>query len=129
MNETNRAGKEFGGEAAHEHDGIDRRGFLKCMAWAGTGAFCVMNGGVLKSYSLSQLPPQDLHAIAVYLKSIPARENGPSLSVQQAALAGSTFAAPGGSAGPATAPTWSAAASSSPASAAESVPASRASRT
>ena len=21
----------------HEHDGIDRRGFLKCMAWAGTG--------------------------------------------------------------------------------------------
>jgi hypothetical protein len=21
----------------HEHDGIDRRGFLQCMAWAGTG--------------------------------------------------------------------------------------------
>jgi 3',5'-cyclic-AMP phosphodiesterase len=21
----------------HNHDGIDRRGFLKCMAWAGTG--------------------------------------------------------------------------------------------
>jgi hypothetical protein len=20
----------------HKHDGIDRRGFLKCMAWAGT---------------------------------------------------------------------------------------------
>lgn len=37
----------------HNHDGIDRRGFLKCMAWAGTGAFCVMSGGVLKSYSLS----------------------------------------------------------------------------
>ncbi|MBZ5505911.1 MAG: metallophosphoesterase [Acidobacteriia bacterium] len=37
----------------HNHDGIDRRGFLKCMAWAGTGAFCVMQGGVLKSYSLS----------------------------------------------------------------------------
>src|SRR6266581_566203 len=37
----------------HNHDGIDRRGFLKCMAWAGTGAFCVMKGGVLKSYSLS----------------------------------------------------------------------------
>ena len=35
-------------------DGIDRRGFLKCMAWAGTGAFCVMSGGVLKSYSLSR---------------------------------------------------------------------------
>src|ERR1700690_420724 len=40
----------------HNHDGIDRRGFLKCMAWAGTGALCVMQGGVLKSYSLSQLP-------------------------------------------------------------------------
>jgi 3',5'-cyclic-AMP phosphodiesterase len=36
----------------HEHDGIDRRGFLKCMAWAGTGALCVMQGGVLKSYAL-----------------------------------------------------------------------------
>ena len=29
----------------HNHDGIDRRGFLKCMAWAGTGALCVMEGG------------------------------------------------------------------------------------
>ncbi len=37
-------------------DGIDRRGFLKCMAWAGTGALCVMQGGVLKSFSLSRLP-------------------------------------------------------------------------
>ena len=39
----------------HNKDGIDRRGFLKCMAWAGTGALCVMQGGVLKSYSLSRL--------------------------------------------------------------------------
>lgn len=39
----------------HNHDGIDRRGFLKCMAWAGTGALCIFNGGVLKSYSLSRL--------------------------------------------------------------------------
>ena len=37
----------------HNHDGIDRRGFLKCMAWAGTGALCVLQGGILKSYSLS----------------------------------------------------------------------------
>src|SRR2546422_11544572 len=28
---------------------------LKCMAWAGTGAFCVIQGGVLKSYSLSRI--------------------------------------------------------------------------
>ncbi len=44
-------------EIVHDHnnDGVDRRGFLKCMAWAGTGALCVMRGGVLKSYSLSRL--------------------------------------------------------------------------
>jgi 3',5'-cyclic AMP phosphodiesterase CpdA len=44
-------------ELLHDHnrDGVDRRGFLKCMAWAGTGALCVMQGGVLKSYSLSQM--------------------------------------------------------------------------
>jgi Icc protein len=39
----------------HNNDGVDRRGFLKCMAWAGTGAFCVLQGGVLKSYSISRL--------------------------------------------------------------------------
>ena len=33
-------------------DGVDRRGFLKCMAWAGTGAFCLMAGGVMKSFAL-----------------------------------------------------------------------------
>jgi len=45
-------------ELLHDHndDGVDRRGFLKCMAWAGTGAFYVMKGGVLKSYSLSKIP-------------------------------------------------------------------------
>jgi Icc protein len=37
------------------HDGVDRRGFLKCMAWAGTGALCVLQGGVLKSFALSDL--------------------------------------------------------------------------
>jgi Icc protein len=37
----------------HNHDGVDRRGFLKCMAWAGTGALYVLKGGILKSYSLS----------------------------------------------------------------------------
>jgi hypothetical protein len=38
-----------------KHDGVDRQGFLKCVAWAGTGAFCVMQGGVLKSYNLSRM--------------------------------------------------------------------------
>jgi 3',5'-cyclic AMP phosphodiesterase CpdA len=36
----------------HHHDGIDRRGFLKCMAWAGAGTLCVVEGGILKSYAL-----------------------------------------------------------------------------
>src|ERR1700757_3589504 len=37
-----------------EADGIDRRGFLKCMAWAGTGVLWTMSGGVLRSQTLSQ---------------------------------------------------------------------------
>jgi 3',5'-cyclic-AMP phosphodiesterase len=48
----------------HNHDGIDRRGFLKCMAWAGTGALCVMQGGVLKSFSLSRMSELDPAAAA-----------------------------------------------------------------
>ena len=43
----------------HNHDGIDRRGFLKCMAWAGTGTLCVMKGGVLNSYALSALTTEN----------------------------------------------------------------------
>src|SRR6202166_690829 len=44
-------------ELLHDHnrDGVDRRGFLKCMAWAGTGTFCVLKGGVLNSYSLNRI--------------------------------------------------------------------------
>ncbi len=41
----------------HNHDGIDRRGFLKCMAWAGAGTLCVMQGGVLKSFALGPANP------------------------------------------------------------------------
>jgi len=48
----------------YNHDGVDRRGFLKCMAWAGTGALCVMQGGVLKSYSLSRLSDLDQSSVA-----------------------------------------------------------------
>jgi Icc protein len=33
-------------------DGIDRRGFLKCMAWAGTGLFWTVGGGLLQSTAL-----------------------------------------------------------------------------
>ena len=37
----------------HAHDGVDRRGFLKCMAWAGTGMLWTVSGGVLASKVLS----------------------------------------------------------------------------
>jgi len=33
----------------HNHDGVDRRGFLKCMAWAGTGMLYAATGGVVAS--------------------------------------------------------------------------------
>jgi 3',5'-cyclic-AMP phosphodiesterase len=35
-------------------DGIDRRGFLRCMAWAGTGVLYSVHGGILKSLPLMQ---------------------------------------------------------------------------
>jgi len=31
------------------HDGLDRRGFLECMAWVGTGVLWTVSGGVLSS--------------------------------------------------------------------------------
>ena len=40
-------------------DGVDRRGFLKCMAWAGTGTLCLVQGGVLKSFAMSQMDKMD----------------------------------------------------------------------
>jgi 3',5'-cyclic AMP phosphodiesterase CpdA len=38
----------------HADDGIDRRGFLHCMAWAGAGVAWTMHGGVLTSRLLGQ---------------------------------------------------------------------------
>jgi hypothetical protein len=35
---------------------VDRRGFLKCMAWSGTGTLCILQGGVLKSFAMSKMP-------------------------------------------------------------------------
>src|ERR1700733_12408888 len=36
------------------NDGIDRRGFLKCMAWAGAGMVWAMKGGILQSRAFGQ---------------------------------------------------------------------------
>jgi hypothetical protein len=37
----------------HARDGVDRRGFLKCMAWAGTGMLWTVSGGILSSKILN----------------------------------------------------------------------------
>ncbi len=42
-------------------DGIDRRGFLQCMAWAGTGALYTLHGGILKSLPLAQYEASGKH--------------------------------------------------------------------
>src|ERR1700679_2628849 len=38
-------------------DGIDRRGFLKCMAWAGAGMVWAMKGGILSAPAFGQDAP------------------------------------------------------------------------
>ena len=55
------------------NDGIDRRGFLKCMAWTGTGVLWSVSGGLLTSRVLGQttggatLPAQvgELHFVQI----------------------------------------------------------------
>jgi len=41
-------------EASSQNDGIDRRGFLECMAWAGTGLVWTLNGGLPGAQALGQ---------------------------------------------------------------------------
>jgi len=38
----------------HNNDGIDRRGFLECMAWAGTGVVWTISGGIASSQAFGQ---------------------------------------------------------------------------
>ena len=57
----------------HHHDGIDRRGFLKCMAWTGTGVLWTISGGLLTSRVLGQttgggalpIPSGELHFVQI----------------------------------------------------------------
>ena len=42
----------------HNDDGIDRRGFLECMAWAGTGVVWTLGGGVLTSRAFGEAGPR-----------------------------------------------------------------------
>jgi plastocyanin len=45
-------------------DGVDRRGFLQCMAWAGTGVLWTLKGGVLRSALLGRGGAEYLDAAA-----------------------------------------------------------------
>src|SRR5438445_375541 len=41
------------------NDGVDRRGFLKCMAWAGTGLVWTMSGGIPASRAFAKIYGKD----------------------------------------------------------------------
>jgi Icc protein len=43
------------------NDGIDRRGFLKCMAWAGTGLVWTMSGGIPVSRAFAKTMDRHAH--------------------------------------------------------------------
>src|SRR5580698_9977301 len=44
------------------NDGVDRRGFLKCMAWAGTGLVWTMSGGIPVSRAFTKSSGKDKDA-------------------------------------------------------------------
>src|ERR1041384_250213 len=41
------------------YDGVDRRGFLKCMAWVGTGVIWSVGGGIVSSRAFGARPDVD----------------------------------------------------------------------
>ena len=52
----------------HNGDGVDRRGFLECMAWAGTGVLWSIGSGVLSSQAFGQkmkMPKGGLHFVQI----------------------------------------------------------------
>jgi 3',5'-cyclic-AMP phosphodiesterase len=51
------AGRESleAGAPEQAQEGLDRRGFLECMAWAGTGVLWAMQGGVLRGATLEDV--------------------------------------------------------------------------
>src|SRR5579864_4967601 len=66
---SNHKGQNLSKLLIHDHnsDGIDRRGFLQCMAWAGTGVvWTVSSGGVLSSQAFGQ----DMKAISDGLRFV-----------------------------------------------------------
>ena len=54
MSDPTTTHSEFSSDSNASSDGIDRRGFLKCMAWAGTGLVWTLAGGVPSSRLFGQ---------------------------------------------------------------------------
>ena len=44
---------------SRDEDGIDRRGFLECMTWAGTGVLWMLSGGLPRSVGLASAEAAD----------------------------------------------------------------------
>ena len=56
-------------------DGVDRRGFLHCMAWAGAGVAWTMRGGVLSSRVFGQATASDPGDVEIYQQQLTAIRN------------------------------------------------------
>jgi 3',5'-cyclic-AMP phosphodiesterase len=54
----------------HADDGVDRRGFLQCMAWAGTGLLWTLQGGVPKAAAMGTPADLDVRARDVLFAQI-----------------------------------------------------------
>jgi len=52
---------DSGGSDKTPSDGVDRRGFLKCMAWAGTGLVWTLSAGIPTSELVAAASPQRHH--------------------------------------------------------------------
>jgi Icc protein len=55
-NHNNQRFNDLAGDNGIDSDGVDRRGFLSCMAWAGTGVVWAVSGGLLSSRAFGQQP-------------------------------------------------------------------------
>ena len=54
MNDDSAYAGDADGPEVSGGDGVDRRGFLECMAWAGTGLVWAAGGGILSSQAFGQ---------------------------------------------------------------------------
>ena len=65
--DESRAAERLSADYSYKEDGIDRRGFLKCMAWAGTGLVFAVSSGILTSRSLAAplAPKSDLSFVQI----------------------------------------------------------------